>query len=254
MSRPQKTTVDYFPHFVTNGKTMYSLEASYGNDGYAFWFKLLELLGKSENHFYDCNKPCDWRFLLAKTKMDENTANNILDLLVDLEAIDRDLWEHRIIWSANFVENLSSLYSRRNVNPMDKPAIMGLCIQKPPVSGVSVGKNPQSKGEESIGEESIKEKNTKKESPVRHKYGEYKHVMLTDSDVFDLQKQLGADYEYMLNELDKGIEMKGYKYKNHKLAMLNWYKKELEQRKKRPQTRNERSMEFLKKFVEEEGE
>jgi len=48
MARPNKQGVDYFPHFVNHGKTMFILEEKFGNNGYAFWFKLLELLGKEE--------------------------------------------------------------------------------------------------------------------------------------------------------------------------------------------------------------
>lgn len=47
MARPTKTSVDYFPHMTHSGKTIAILEARWGNDGYAFWFKLLELLGDS---------------------------------------------------------------------------------------------------------------------------------------------------------------------------------------------------------------
>ena len=48
MSRPRKAVVDYFPHYVNHGKTLFILEQKYGNDGYAFWFKLLEMLGGSD--------------------------------------------------------------------------------------------------------------------------------------------------------------------------------------------------------------
>ena len=51
--RPKKAIVDYFPHFVSHGKTMFTIEMKYGNDGYAFWFKLLEILGSTENHYID---------------------------------------------------------------------------------------------------------------------------------------------------------------------------------------------------------
>ena len=47
MARPKKQTVDYFPHIIKQGKTMTILENRFGNDGYAFWFKLLEILGST---------------------------------------------------------------------------------------------------------------------------------------------------------------------------------------------------------------
>jgi hypothetical protein len=32
---------------------MHIIETKYGNDGYACWFKLLEQLGKANNHYLD---------------------------------------------------------------------------------------------------------------------------------------------------------------------------------------------------------
>ena len=67
MARPKKRTVDYFPHQCNHGKTMFILEQKYGNDGYAFWFKLLELLGTTEGHFLHLENSADWEFLHPKT-------------------------------------------------------------------------------------------------------------------------------------------------------------------------------------------
>ena len=36
MARPKKQTVDYFPHFVKGGRTIFILENKFGNDGYAY--------------------------------------------------------------------------------------------------------------------------------------------------------------------------------------------------------------------------
>jgi len=130
MARPQKATVDYFPHYVASGKTMYTLEAKWGNDGYAFWFKLLETLGQSEQHFIDCENVADWQFLLAKTRVSEVIANEILDMLAKLDAIDRDLWQFRIIRSNNFIRNLVVLYSRRTVHIISNDEVKKSCLQK----------------------------------------------------------------------------------------------------------------------------
>jgi len=143
MARPKKCTVDYFQHFVKSGKTMYVLEERYGNDGYAFWFKLLEILGDTENHFFDCRNPEDFAFLQAKTRCDEDKALKILDLLSSLSAIDKELWKNRIIWSQNFVNHLSHLYSHRKVETPVKP---DLYTQKPRSTDVSAGRNTTQAG------------------------------------------------------------------------------------------------------------
>src|SRR3990170_5030122 len=115
MARPHKLTVDYFPHFCTTGKTMFILQNQYGNDGYAFWFKLLELLAITEGHYYDYNNPAQWQFLLAKTGVKPDIALQILSTLAELEAIDTELAGRKVIWSQNFVNNIADVYRRRQV-------------------------------------------------------------------------------------------------------------------------------------------
>ena len=79
MGRPRKQTVDYFPHFVsTDSRTKFILEQSWGNDGYAFWFKLLELLGRSEGHYYDCTASANEKYLVALMKLEQTTIDEIL--------------------------------------------------------------------------------------------------------------------------------------------------------------------------------
>jgi len=122
MARPEKRKVDYFPHQLQNGKTLFMLESEFGNDGYAFWFKLLELLGQSDNHYYDCNEKANKMYLASRAKVDVETADKILDILSDLKAIDQELWrEHKIIWSQNFVDNIADAYKRRNSKVPSKP-------------------------------------------------------------------------------------------------------------------------------------
>ena len=108
MARPQKQTVDYFPHYVNQGKTLLILENEFHNDGYVFWFKLLELLCKSDGQFYDYNNSAAWRLLLAETRVPEDMGTEILKVLADIDAIDSDLYKGKIIWVQKLVEACSS--------------------------------------------------------------------------------------------------------------------------------------------------
>jgi predicted phage replisome organizer len=71
-----------------------------------------------------------------------------------------------------------------------------------------------------IDTESKKENN----KPIRHKYGEYKNVLLTDDDLEKLKAKFPTDWEERIENLSEGIELKGYKYKNHYLAICKWAK------------------------------
>lgn len=120
-------TVDYFPHYCKGGRTIFILENRFGNDGYAFWFKLLEILGESEGHYYDCSVCANWTFLLAKTRVDEKRAEEIIDVLIELNKIDMQLWhEARVIWVGNFVKNLSELYRTRHTPMPERPRLCDL--------------------------------------------------------------------------------------------------------------------------------
>lgn len=80
-------------------------------------------------------------------------------------------------------------------------------------------------------EKSYKNKKFAKEK--RHKYGEYKHVLLTDEQKEKLIQELGEHkFNYWIKTLDEGIELKGYKYKNHYLAIKKWIAGEKEKNTK----------------------
>jgi len=126
MARPLKHTIDYFPHFVNAGKTLLILQNEFGNDGYAFWFKLLSLLCKTDGQVYDYNNPAAWRLLLAETCVKEDIADRILKLLAEVEAIDPALYQGRVIWVQNLVDNLSDVYTRRrNGSVPTRPVVSG---------------------------------------------------------------------------------------------------------------------------------
>jgi hypothetical protein len=148
MTRPRKQIVDYFPHDTdaSQGRTLSVLQNKYGNDGYAFWFQLLELLGRSPGHFYNFKEVTDWEFLLARTHISRpETARSILETLATMNAIDLELYEQGIIWSQNFVDRLADVYVRRKENKPGKPvsaAETPISSAEMPVSTIS---NPQSK-------------------------------------------------------------------------------------------------------------
>jgi len=148
MARPRKCTVDYFPHDCQHKQTMFIVENRHGNDGYAFWFKLLELLGSTEGHFIDCRNEVTREFLQAKTRLDWSLCSELLDLLAKLGAIDLDLWKIQVVWSDNFLSRIKDVYGNRKVEIPTKPSFYE---QKPTEAVVSTADNPQTKVKEMKG-------------------------------------------------------------------------------------------------------
>ncbi len=123
MARTRKYTVEYFPHHCKNGKVVTILENRWGNEGYAFFYRLLQLLGDSEGHFIDCRNQDDWEYLVARMRVSEEIAEAILAKLSDLRVIDKELWDLRVIWDQDFVDDLTEVYRKRRTDPPNKPNI-----------------------------------------------------------------------------------------------------------------------------------
>lgn len=136
MGRPGRFKVNSFAHKTKNGnrdlqqKALFVLENRFGNDGYAFFYKLKEILGGTEKHFLDCDSLMDWEFILAETRVKDEIAKQMLDLLVTLEIVDEDLWQNGIIFSKSFIDDFALDYERRNVNKPTKNEIIALCQHK----------------------------------------------------------------------------------------------------------------------------
>jgi hypothetical protein len=174
MPRPQKQTVDYFPHDCNHKRTMFILEERYGNDGYAFWFKLLEMLGNSKGHYLDLNDASSMEFLLAKTHVSAVSGMEILDLLAKLDAIDPEAWSHKAVWCQNFINGVASVYQSRRQPVPQKPSFHDTKPSGAVVSttrnhtrdGVSTVNNRQTIVEETIVEETIGEEDAPGGAPT----------------------------------------------------------------------------------------
>lgn len=72
----------------------------------------------------------------------------------------------------------------------------------------------------------IKPENSKK--PIRHKYGTYKNVLLTDEDMNKLKSEFPDDWQNRIERLSEYIASSGKAYKNHLATIRAWAKKDKE--------------------------
>ncbi len=226
--RPEKHTVDYFPHYVKEGKTIFILESQFRNDGWAFWYKLLAILSGSENHIIDVRNTADWQFLLAKTLVNEETGIKILDLLSSLDAIDPNLWRHKIIWVQHLVDNFTDIYKKRGQLLPTRPIVSDNNSIKDINNSITGNNNTQSKVKESKVKES-KVKESKVNNDGKLKFGELQNVYLTTEEYEKLKIKFGEDGTiHRINKLSVYISSKGDKYKSHYGTILNWALKDSE--------------------------
>ena len=68
---------------------------------------------------------------------------------------------------------------------------------------------------------------SKPQKPVKHKYGEYKNVLLTDEELQKLKTEY-SDYEERIERLSSYVASTGKSYKSHYATIRNWARKDAE--------------------------
>lgn len=66
----------------------------------------------------------------------------------------------------------------------------------------------------------------KKEKPVKHKYGEYNNVLLSDTELEKLKAEFPCDYQSRIERLSGYMQSTGKSYKDHLATIRNWARRE----------------------------
>ena len=181
MARPQRNNIDYFPFYCEEGKKMFYLEETYGNDGFATFIKILRELAKADYHFLDLSKKTTLMFLSAKCKISKETLESIINDLVELEKFNSHLWhENKIIWCQDFIDSIQDAYNKRKNKCITYEGLLlhlsSLGVRKQGKSDTKGGRNTQSKEEYSKEEKSKEEKRRKD------------NILLTEIKISDLEE------------------------------------------------------------------
>lgn len=70
-------------------------------------------------------------------------------------------------------------------------------------------------------------KKSKSDKPVKHKYGEYKNVLLTDEELDKLKTEY-SDWKDRIERLSSYVASTGKSYKSHYATIRNWARKDAE--------------------------
>ena len=82
-----------------------------------------------------------------------------------------------------------------------------------------------------------------KEEPVKHKHGEFQHVLLTDNEYAKLGNDFGTDLrDKAIRFFDEYIEEKGYKSKSHNLAIRRWVIDAVKEKEQKQQGKGRKEM------------
>ena len=114
MARPIKKTVEYFPFVAKNGKTLFILEDKYGCKGSGFFLNVLRFLAETPDHHFSIHDETDRMMFFARTKCDEESGIDMLNIMAKTEKINMELWvSQQVIASPDFIESIQDAYKNR---------------------------------------------------------------------------------------------------------------------------------------------
>jgi predicted phage replisome organizer len=231
-------------------------------DAYAIitvWFKLLCLAGKQNNSgvfMMNHQMPYTDKMLATIFRMKEATVTMALQTFQQfgmVEVIDGVITIPN--WGKH--QNLDQLESKkaymRGYMKEYRKKQQALTSGKPNCKTNSKTNVSQADKERDKEREKEEEKNNKN-NIVRHKFGEYKNVLLSDEDVEKLKTEFPTDWVARIENLSSYIASTGKKYKNHLATIRNWARKETpkETARPKPQSDYDKFMGKLQEMYNEE--
>lgn len=228
--------IPYFPLDCQLDDKFALIEAEYGLTGFAVVVKLFQRI------YGRCGYYCEYTNEVALLFSKEiglgcNVVSEIVSAAIKRGIFDRKLFDkYHILTSEGIQQRYFEAVSRRKKIEIKKQYLLLRCDLLPKNADISEENADIFQKNADISEQrkekERKVKNSKEErasSPppekaVRHKRGEYLHVLLTDEELSKLNKDYGenviADY---IRQLDEYLENNRKKhYDNHNLTIRKW--------------------------------
>ncbi|CAM4272980.1 DUF4373 domain-containing protein [Paenibacillus xylanexedens] len=174
MARPRKDGMDYFPHDTdaVNDTKIEALRMLYGNDGYAFYFILLELIYRQPNFELDVSDAETIQILAKKVEVSPEKFGNMLNTAIKRECFDSASYVERGVLTSGGVKKRSKVVvekrekmRKKSNDGAEKELLPDSCI----VSDAETGEeSTQSKSKSKVKDKSNSSKNNSAEPVVQH--------------------------------------------------------------------------------------
>lgn len=236
-----KLTTDMFD----NRKIKHLRRLPEGNNIVLLWVMLLTMAGRCNSGgmiFLTENIPYTSKMLADELGFEENTVKLALTTLEQLNMIVTD---HGFFAIAGWEEyqNIEGMDKIREQNRLRQAKFKEKKRALPGNVTVTQGNateediEEEKELEEDMISNSIESAPAKKKRAVRHKYGEYNNVLLTDEQMAKLQAEF-PDWPERIERLSSYMASSGKSYKDHLATIRNWAKKDQQPRQQyRKQTK-----------------
>lgn len=245
MARPKKEGMDYFPHDTdsVNDEKVEALRMLYGNDGYAFYFILLERIYRTKNAELDVSDAETMQILSRKVGVTIQEFENMLKTALKRDCFDQNEYEKRGVLTSNgikkrlapIIEKRESM-RRKYVSNNEKDS----CV----VSDAETRQKP----------DKVKESKVKKskENTNKKQYADF--VTLTSEEYKKLLTEHGeSKTKRMIEILDNYKGSSGKKYKSDYRTILNWVVERVnEEFKKKTSSKGQVDFDSLRRELEDE--
>ncbi len=151
----------------------------------------------------------DCSITLAMLKKRFSNVINLIKELLKLEIITLDKNDEFI--KIQFLNEQFDLLSERR--------------HRRQIAGAKGGKKKSSNAKAKLKQSSSYKDKDKDKDKIKHKHGDYKNVLLKDSELEKLKAKF-PNWKFRIKNLDEYIETSGKTYKNHYLVILKWSEKE----------------------------
>ena len=229
MARPPKKGLDYFPLDCRLDTKLRIVIALFGLPGFAIVVMLWQRIYGEEGYYIEWNEDCGRLFAL-ENNADYGIVSKVVEESLKRGIFDQEKFQKYSILTSKGIQEryLTMTEKRTGIKILDEYAVLSAPCElvSAEKTGVSSPKTKVSDGRKYTKEskrKEIKEKETKTNESIvtKHTFGEYRHVRLTEDQYQKLIDDY-PNYRELITYLDEYIEMKGYKAKNHYLAIKKW--------------------------------
>ena len=224
MARPTKLYLDYFSHDTdaTNDEKMDMFRSMYGNDGYAFYFIILEKVYRTENAMIDLSKQIFVVGLAKRLLITVEKFNEMLETAFELEMFNRELYETEKKLTSNGIQKrFADVMKQRNQWKKTKEIDGKVLIDDKPSNNYEFSNEKTSNNYEFSNEKTIG-KTTQRKRNKKEKEKETKQDIKDISDSSEsLNPSFSSDVIFLVDLLIKEIKHNNDKAK-HPSNLDSW--------------------------------